>query len=282
MNDPSPRPSPRGRGRRKPSPLGRGLGEGRRRTLPPLLALLLLAAAAHVPLAATPLSRTDLPWWRARHEAVLDRVRQGRVGLILLGDSITQDWERADFQPGWQRFYGGRDAVNMGFTGDTTAHLLWRIENGEVDGIAPKVAVILIGANNLGRVHWSAEDTVAGIEADIAAVRRRLPHSKILLLSVLPSDRSAWISETTAEINRGLARRFGQAGGPSGGDVTYLDLTGVFVRDGRLDRDLFLDPKMSPPRPPLHPSAEGQALMAAAIEPTLARLMGDKERSASR
>ena len=255
------------------------MGEGRTRL--PILALL-LTAAAHLPLAATPLSRMDLPWWRARHEAVLDRIRQGHVGLILLGDSITQDWERADFQPGWQRFYGGRDAVNMGFTGDTTAHLLWRIENGEVDGMAPKVAVILISANNLGRVHWSAADTVAGIEADVAAVRRRLPRTKILLLSVLPSERSAWVSETTAEINRALAQRFGQASGPSGGDVTYLDLTSVFMRDGRLDRDLFLDPKMSPPRPPLHPSPEGQARMAATIEPTLARLLGDKERGAGR
>jgi len=265
------------------------LGEGWRRTLPALLALLLLTtAAAHVQLAATPLSRMDLPWWRARHEAVLDRIRQGHVGLILLGDSITEDWERrgppdwADFRLGWEHFYGGRDAVNMGFTGDTTAHLLWRIENGEVDSIAPKVAVILIGANNLGRVHWSAADTVAGIEADVAAVRRRLPRTKILLLSVLPSERSAWVSETTAEINRALAQRFGQASGPSGGDVTYLDLTSVFMRDGRLDRDLFLDPKMSPPRPPLHPSPEGQARMAAAIEPTLARLLGDKERGAGR
>ncbi len=245
----------------------------------------LLAGAAQIPLAATPISRMDLPWWRARHEAVLERIRQRPARLILLGNSITQDWERAgppdwaDFRPGWQRFYGDRDAVNMGFTGDTTANLLWRIDNGEVDGIAPKVAVILIGANNLGRLHWSAADTVAGIEADVAAVRRRLPATKIILLSVLPSDRSAWATETTGEINRGLQQRFGGGIVP---DVIYLDVTGVFMRDGRLDRDLFLDPKMTPPRPPLHPSAEGQARLAAAIEPTLARLMGDQERSASR
>ena len=246
-----------------------------------LAALLLLAAApaAHRPrtiLAATPISRMDLPWWRARHEAVLERVRQGKAGLIFLGDSITQDWERtgpqdwADFRPAWNRFYGDRDAVNMGFIGDTTASLLWRIENGEVAGIAPKVAIILIGANNLGRVHWSAEDTVAGIAADIAAVRQRLPGTKILLLGVLPSDRSAWVSDTTAAINQMLAARYGEG---SGG-VTYLDVTGVFMKDGRLDRDLFLDPKLTPPAAPLHPSAQGQERMAAAMEPTLARLLG--------
>ena len=161
--------------------------------------------------AATPISRMDTPWWRARHEAKLEELRKGRIDLVFLGDSLTQDWEKhgppdwLDFAPIWQRFYGDRNAINLGFTGDATAHLLWRIENGEVAGITPKVAVILIGANNLGRLHWSAEDTVAGIDAIIAQLRRRLPHTKLLLLGVLPSDRSAWATETTLAINRALA-----------------------------------------------------------------------------
>ncbi|MBO0710237.1 MAG: hypothetical protein J2P47_03035 [Acetobacteraceae bacterium] len=207
---------------------------------------------------------------------MLKRVAQGHVDLIFLGDSITQDWERrgppawADFQPVWQRFYGDRNAVNMGFTGDTTANLLWRIENGEVAGLAPKVAVILIGANNLGHAHWSAEDTVGGIEANIAALRERLPRTRILLISVLPSEHSAWATETALAINRMLAKRYGQ-----GSAITYVDVTSIFMKDGRLDRSLFLDPLLSPPDPPLHPTAEGQARMAAAIEPTLATLLGD-------
>ena len=107
--------------------------------------------------------------------------------------SGPQEWR--DFVPVWQRFYGDRNAVNLGFNGDATAHLLWRIENGEVAGIAPKVAVILIGANNLGRLHWSAEDTVAGIDAIVQQLRHRLPQTKLLLLGVLPSDRSTWVTE---------------------------------------------------------------------------------------
>ena len=83
---------------------------------------------------------------------------------------------------GWQRFYGDRHAINLGFKGDTTASLLWRIQNGEVAGIAPKAAVVLIGANNLGRVHWSAEDTVTGINTIIAELHKRLPTIRILLL----------------------------------------------------------------------------------------------------
>src|SRR5580698_8257102 len=95
-----------------------------------LLGLLTLTAAAPPPrtvLAAVPIGRTDLPWWRERHKEVLERLAQGHVDLIFLGDSITQDWERhgpppwLDFAPVWQRFYGDRNAVNLGFVGDTTA-----------------------------------------------------------------------------------------------------------------------------------------------------------------
>jgi lysophospholipase L1-like esterase len=180
-----------------------------------------------------------------------------------------------DFVPVWKAFYGDRNAVNLGFNGDTTASLIWRIRNGETDGISPKLAVVLIGANNLGRLHWSAEDTVAGIDTIIGDLRHRLPNTKILLLGVLPSDRSAWVDETTVAINRMLAERFGHRA-----DVTYVDVTGVFVKGGKLDHGLYLDPRLNPPEPALHPSAQGQALMAAAMEPDVARLLGDRVHSA--
>jgi lysophospholipase L1-like esterase len=228
-------------------------------------------------LAATPIARLDLKWWRERHQAKLEELRRVRPGLIFLGDSITQDWESdgpepwRKFAPEWRRFYGDRNAVNLGFKGDTTASLLWRVRNGEVDGIAPRVAVILIGANNLGRLHWSATDTVLGIDAIIAELRHRLPTTRILLLGVLPSERSDWTTETTWTINRALDAKYAH-------DqlVTYLDVGFVFMKDGRLNRDLFLDPKLNPPDPPLHPTAQGQALMAAAMEPVLAGLFSDK------
>jgi lysophospholipase L1-like esterase len=234
-------------------------------------------AEAGVVLAATPISRLDLTWWRERHFAKLEELRRTRPKLIFLGDSITQDWEYdgpepwRNFVPEWQRFYGDRNAVNLGFKGDTTASLLWRIRNGETEGIAPKAAVILIGANNLGRLHWSAADTVLGIDTIIADLRRRLPSTRILLLGVLPSERSDWITQTTWTINRALDERYAHDSA-----VTFLDVGFVFMKDGRLNRDLFLDPNLRPPDPPLHPTAQGQALMSAAMEPTLAGLLGDK------
>ena len=240
----------------------------------PLLAA--LPAAAAIPMAARPLSR-DLQWWQKRHKDKLAELRAKKPALIFLGDSITQQWEYdaeppwRKFAPGWQRFYGDRNAVNLGFSGDATCHLLWRIENGEVAGIAPKAAVILIGANNLGRLHWSASDTIAGIDANVQAVRLRLPNTKILLLSVLPSERSDWVTTTTQTIDKGLAARYRE-----GGAVTFLDVTHVFLKNGRTNRDLFLDPLLTPPAAPLHPSAEGQNLLSLAIEPTLASLLGDR------
>lgn len=266
--------------RHRPTESGRHPAGVSRRWLlaAPLSVLLAPQDAAAAVLAATPISRMDLKWWRDRHVEKIQELRRVHPRLIFLGDSITQDWEsdgpepwRA-FVPAWRRFYGDRDAVNLGFKGDTTSSLLWRIRNGEVEGIAPKVAVILIGANNLGRLHWSAADTVLGIDTIIGEVRRRLPSTRILLLGVLPSERSDWVTETTWTINRALDEKY--ARDPV---VTFLDVGFVFVKDGRLNRDLFYDPKLSPPEPPLHPTAQGQALMSAAMEPVLAGLLGDKQ-----
>jgi lysophospholipase L1-like esterase len=233
---------------------------------------------ARAVLASTPIARTDLAWWRDRHERKIRELVEAKPELIFLGDSITQDWELSgppswrDFAAVWQQYYGDRRAVNLGFKGDTTASLLWRIQNGEVAHITPKVAVLLIGANNLGRVHWSAEATVAGIDAIIRDLRQRLPTTRILLLGVLPSERSAWVTETTDQINNSLKDRY-----RSDRLVSYLDVGGLFMRSGKLNRALFLDPMLTPPDPPLHPSAQGQALIAKAIEPTLAAILGDRQ-----
>ena len=250
--------------------------------LPRRLALLapaaLLAGTGPAPLAARPISRMETGWWRARHEEKLAEIRGRPVDLVWLGDSITEDWEQAgpepwrDFAPVWHHFYGDRHALNLGFKGDTTSHLLWRMQNGELDGLHPKAVVILIGANDMGRVHWSAPQTVAGIEAVVAEAQRRLPGAKILLLSVLPSIRSKYVSRTTEAINRALAERYGQ-GAVAG--VTYLDVTHLFTKDGKVDRTQFLDDRLTPPDPPLHPTAQAQARLAEAIEPTLAAMLGD-------
>ncbi len=252
----------------------------RRRALLVAPAVLLAAAAPeHEAVAATPISRMETPWWRDRHEAKLIEARSRRIDLVWLGDSITQDWETAgpedwrNFAPVWQRFYGDRNALNLGFKGDTTSHLLWRMQNGELDALRPRLAILLIGANNMGRVHWSAPQTVAGITAVVDEARRRLPSAKLLLLGVLPSIRSKYVDRTTTATNQALAARYGAAAAPG---VTYADVGALFMHDGLVDRTQFLDDHLTPPDPPLHPSAQAQARLAEAIEPMVAAALGDR------
>ena len=145
----------------------------RRALLAGLAALCLGGAGLPDRAASLPLSRADLPWWRARLAQKAAELRAApRVDLVWYGDSITQDWERkgpapwGDFAPVWQHYYGGRHALDMGFNGDATSHLLWRIENGEAAGIHPRVAVVLIGANNFGHLHWGGRPDRGGHRDD--------------------------------------------------------------------------------------------------------------------
>jgi lysophospholipase L1-like esterase len=251
----------------------------RQLALLPAAAILAGGAARHVPLAAIPISRLTDPAWRARHEAKLAALQHGPYDLVLLGDSITQNWEKPEFHAAWEHYYGGRRALNLGFKGDATSHLLWRMQNGELAGISPRAAVILIGANNLGRLHWSAADTLAGIDAIVQEARRRLPQTKLLLLGVLPCLRGPWVAATTREINAGLASRYGAGAAP---DVTYLDVSPLFMRGGEVDSTRFYDPLLTPPEPALHPTPAAQGEMAAMMEPALARMLGDRPRVATR
>ena len=243
--------------------------------------MLLGVAAERVPVAAVPISRMETPWWRKRFEAKRAEMRSRPVDLVWYGDSITENWERTgppdtlDFAPAWEHYYGDRNALNLGFKGDATSHLLWRLRNGEAEGIQPRAAVVLIGANNLGLVHWDAEQTLAGIAAVLAELRSRLPKTRVLLLPVLPSIRSPWVTKQTARIDQGLAEHFEV----EESDVVTVDVTKLFLRDGKADPSQFYDPLLDPPEPALHPTAQAQARLAEAIEPTLARLLGDRPKA---
>jgi lysophospholipase L1-like esterase len=197
--------------------------------------------------------------------------------LLLIGDSITNNYVKSappdeNFQPIWNQFYAPREALNLGFSGDETSNTLARLRQGEVDGLHPKVAMVLIGTNdtNHGR---TAEQTRLGIDAVVAELEQRLPKTHILLLGILPSGISAAKTETDRRVNRELALAY--AGNPR---VTYLDISSIFYRDHALRTEIFYDGRLPHPLPPLHPDTNGQRMMAEAIEPTLARLMEDRPR----
>jgi lysophospholipase L1-like esterase len=231
--------------------------------------------------AANDEGRLDQPWWAERHKMVLDEVKQHPdAQLLMIGDSITNNYEKTEpkdenFAPTWQTFYAPRKALNLGYSGDGTEHLLWRLNHGEVAGLHPKVAVVLIGTNNTGWLGQTAEQTERGIDAVVTTLRMKLPETKILLLGILPSALSEQKSATDNTINGYLAHEYGD-----GGKVTYLDIGSVFFEKGdvhgKLNTSVFYDPRLPTPAPALHPDTHGQRMMAEAIEPTLAKLMGDE------
>jgi lysophospholipase L1-like esterase len=120
--------------------------------------------------AIKPADRLKEPWWTERHKTILEAVRNHPdTQLLLIGDSITNNYDKANppdenFLPTWNEFYAPRKALNLGFSGDTTSHVLWRLDHGEVAGLHPKAAIVLIGTNNTGHGQ-SAEQTETGIDA---------------------------------------------------------------------------------------------------------------------
>lgn len=146
-------------------------------------------------LSITPLSikaqaRTE-DWWQERHQQKLaeKHALNNDVDLLFLGDSITHSWEDTGAAT-WQTDYAHLKPLNLGYSGDRTEHLLWRVQNGEIDNLSPKLTIILIGTNNAGHRVEPAEDTAEGVKAILEAVKSRLPNSKILLLATFPRSKS--------------------------------------------------------------------------------------------
>jgi beta-glucosidase len=216
--------------------------------------------------AVTPEPRTnkdEKDWWIPRHQAVLDRVKQGNVDLIFIGDSITHGWEE-DGKEVWQKYYAKRNAVNMGFSGDRTQHVLWRLDNGEIAGISPKLAIIMIGTNNSNDDDNTAKQIGEGIIAICQKLRHDLPHTKILILAIFPrGEKPSAQRQKNAEASK-LASTIADNKW-----IYYMDINDKFLdKDGTLPKDIMPDY--------LHPNAKGYQIEAEAIEPMVEKLMGEK------
>ena len=239
-----------------------------------------LAACGQMPDrdAIRPVSREETPWWAERHQKKLQEIRRGKVDIVFIGDSITHNYEfsstspQYDFLSVWNRYYGGRSAVNLGFNGDSTANVLWRLDHGEIDGLNAKVAMVLIGTNDTIQGK-TMQQTAAGIDQVVATIQRRLPATKILLLGILPSAGAPSKQAADRAVNAYLADKYAASN-----FVTFIDVGHVFLKDSAVDASLFMDPRADPSAPALHPDAYAQARMAEAIEPILARLLGEPGR----
>ncbi len=224
--------------------------------------------------AVTTVDRASVDWWMPRHRQVLEQIDRKPIDLILLGDSITHGWEKSG-KVVWDQYYASRNAVNMGFGGDRTQHVLWRLANGEIDGINPRLAILMIGTNNSNKQDNSAEEIADGIKSICAAVRNRLPDTKILILAIFPRGDAVQRKDKTQNAgfnaqwakNNEASRLAAQIADSE--MIHYLDINEVFLdENGVLTRDIMPDL--------LHPGENGYQLWAEAMEPTVKKLMGEK------
>jgi lysophospholipase L1-like esterase len=227
--------------------------------------------------AIVPVAREE-DYCKQRHEHFNALAKQGHekgdIDLIFMGDSITQGWENAG-KDVWAKQYGNRHAVNFGTGGDETQHLLWRLQNGNVDGLdkpeakdakPPHLVVVMIGTNNLGNSGTSPEQTAAGVKAVVTSLREKLPHTEVLLLAIFPRGEKADdpLRKKVAETNTLVKPQVESLKG-----VHYLDIGGTFIeKDGTISKEIMPDF--------LHLSPKGYELWAKAIEPKVHELLGEK------
>jgi beta-glucosidase len=209
-----------------------------------------------------------------KHQSFLGRRSQGPIRVLFLGDSITDFWRWPGPNGGkeiWDRRYAMLDAANFGMSGDRTQHVLWRIANGELDGIHPQVVVLLIGANNLA---YPLDEIERGQKKIIDQIHQKLPDTKLLLMGVFPrgGDPQSVAMDAKMEMTVAAMREKIKAdnqflAGLGDGDKTrFLDVGDKFLdSDGKIPTDIMPDG--------LHLDARGYQIWADAMQPLLDEML---------
>lgn len=218
-----------------------------------------------------PAPRTD-PNSRRAHEELLAKKGNGRIDIYFAGDSITRRWGCSDAQyrdllANWRTNFFGWNAANFGWGGDTVQNILWRLENGELAGVNPKVIVLLAGTNNLGGSKDDdpkVSEVVAGIRAILDSMQRQAPQATIILMGILPRTDRRGGSALTTTINRINERIAAFADGKR---VRYLNINARLTdAEGRLIEGMTVDG--------LHLSVKGYQVWADALKPIFTELLG--------
>jgi beta-glucosidase len=207
-----------------------------------------------------------MDWWMPRHEEKLARIREAAaahqpVDLVFIGDSITHNWEK-DGAAVWARHYAKYNALDLGFGGDHTENVLWRLQHGEIDGFRPKVTIVMIGTNNTGDRLEDPATTAAGVRRILDEIRTHQPDTRVLLLAVFPRD--ALPSSPLRRLNERVNTII--SGYADGRHVFFVDIDRSLTNaDGTLSRDVMPDL--------LHPNERGYEIWASKMEPTLHQLL---------
>ena len=216
-----------------------------------------------------PLARTD-PNSRTAHAQLLDKAREGRIDVYFAGDSITRRWgatDYPDFLANWRQNFHGWNAANFGWGGDTIQNILWRLHNGELDKVNPKVIVVMAGTNNIGSTlaaggdEAKVADIARGLQAVLEICREKAPDAVIVLMGITPRHDNPAFMATINKVNERIARF------ADGRKIRYLN-----INDKLADKEGRLQEGMSPDR--LHLSAKGYQVWADALKPLLTELLG--------
>jgi len=223
--------------------------------------------AAKSPAPAPPSTIPDKPvmknttgLWVSKHEALVKLARGGNIDLYFSGDSITDFWQTRG-KVVWDKEFLGWKPGDFGISADHTQHVLWRLQNGELDGVNPKVFVLMIGTNNTAAN--SPEEIARGVTAIVRTMREQKPNAKILLLAIFPRG------ETPADPKRILNEKANAiiARLDDGKTIKFLNINAKFLdADGKLSKDIMPDL--------LHPNAKGYQIWADAIKPQLTEWLG--------
>jgi lysophospholipase L1-like esterase len=198
------------------------------------------------------------------HQELLAKSKQGRIDVYFEGDSITRRWGATDYPEllaNWRRNFFGWNAADFGWGADKIENILWRLENGELDGVNPKVIVLLAGTNNVGNREAPGGIT-SSLEAVVHLMQSKAPGATIILTAIFPRNDHIEMMPVIDRINANLAQL------ADGGKIRYLNINGKLAdASGKL-----LVGMMNPDL--LHPSLQGYQVWADALKPTLLELLG--------
>src|SRR6266705_385617 len=194
------------------------------------------APAVHQNTAIVPIPRTGSI--TNRQSLVLQRAKAapGEYDIEFIGDSITQGWEGGGKNV-WTEFYGKRKVINFGVSGDRTQHVLWRFEQGQLDGIKARVAVVMIGTNNSNNQDNTEAEILEGVTAIVNQIRARQPDTKILLLGIFPRGKTFSLQRgKILQVNEALAKL------DDGSHIFYLDIGPQLIEsDGSISKSIMPD-----------------------------------------
>ncbi len=221
---------------------------------------------AQTPPPDQPVARSDRNSQIA-HEQLLAKARAGGIDVYFLGDSITRRWgatDYPDFLANWKQNFFGWNAANFGWGGDTTQNILWRLQNGELDSVNPKLIVLLAGTNNVGREpgdEAKAAEIARGIKAIVTLCRQKAPKAKIILMAIFPRNDNPAVVPTINRINESIARL------ADGKRVRFLNINDQLAdQNGMLFAGVMVDK--------LHLSLKGYQIWADALKPLLRKILG--------